>query len=158
MWDPLLETSGEVIGFYNREFDPFSNFSSFAVEWKGRLWPTSEHAYQAAHFLDTYPDIVEEIYKATSAHNAKKIAHRNEDKFPADWDSKKVSIMEDICLHKLQQHAYVEQKLLETEDKEIVEDSPKDYFWGRGLNKDGRNELGKIWMKLRGKLKVSNIL
>jgi len=36
--DPQLETSGKIIGFYEREFYCFSNFSSFAVKWKGKLW------------------------------------------------------------------------------------------------------------------------
>ncbi|HEY4477715.1 MAG TPA: NADAR family protein [Candidatus Paceibacterota bacterium] len=152
MWDPLLETSGKVIGFYEREFYCFSNFSSFAVEWKGRLWQTSEHAYQAAHFMETNPEIVEEIYNAKSAHDSKQIAKRNKDKFPIDWDSRKVSIMEDICFNKLQQHPFIQKKLLETEAMEIVEDSPKDSFWGWGPERDGRNELGKVWMKLRDKL------
>src|SRR3989344_4621562 len=35
MRDPLLETSGKVIAFYEREYYCFSNFSSFAVEWRG---------------------------------------------------------------------------------------------------------------------------
>ncbi|MEA2092756.1 MAG: hypothetical protein U9P61_02195 [Patescibacteria group bacterium] len=36
--DSKLETSGEIVGFYEREFYCFSNFSSFAVEWKGKIW------------------------------------------------------------------------------------------------------------------------
>ena len=40
-------------------------------------------------------------------------------------------------------------KLLQTEDYLIVEDSPKDSFWGWGPNRDGENQLGKLWMKLR---------
>ena len=35
----------------------------------------------------------------------------------------------------------------------IVEDSPKDSFWGWGPNRDGENQLGKLWMKLREELK-----
>lgn len=72
--DPVLETSGKIVGCYEREFYCFSNFSSFAVRWKGRVWPTSEHAYQAAHFLKTAPKLAEKIYKAKSAHEAYKIA------------------------------------------------------------------------------------
>lgn len=149
MRDPLLETSGKVIGFYEREFFCFSNFSSFAVEWKGRLWPTSEHAYQAAHFFETAPELVEEIYKAKSAHVAYKLAKANVDRAPENWEKIKPIIMEDIVRHKLEQNPYIMHKLEQTEDKLIVEDSPEDSFWGWGLNRDGRNELGKIWMKLR---------
>jgi ribA/ribD-fused uncharacterized protein len=150
--DPYLETSGEVVGFYEREFYCFSNFSSFAVEWKGKIWQTSEHAYQAAHFFDTAPEIVEEIYNAKSAHEAYEIANNNTEKEPKDWEEKKVNIMEDIVRAKLKQNPYVMHKLIQTEDKYIVEDSPKDDCWGWGRNRDGRNELGKIWMKLRDEI------
>jgi len=152
MRDPLLETSGKVIGFYEREFFCFSNFSSFAVEWKGRLWPTSEHAYQAAHFFETVPELVEEIYKAKSAHVAYKLAKANVDRAPENWEEIKPIIMEEIVRCKLEQNPYVLHKLEQTSDKLIVEDSPKDSFWGWGPDRDGRNELGKIWMKLRDEI------
>lgn len=151
--DSELETSGEIIGFYEREFYPFSNFSSFAVEWRGRLWPTSEHAYQAAHFFETAPELVEKIYKSKSAHEAYKLAKANADKAPKNWHDIKVSLMEDILRYKLEQNPYVMKKLKQTGDRKLVEDSPKDDFWGWGPKKDGRNELGKIWMKLREEIK-----
>jgi len=147
--DSKLEISGDIVGFYEREYYVFSNFSSFQVKWKGRTWPTSEHAYQASHFFDTAPKLVEEIYKAKSAHEAFKIAKANADKVPPNWEEIKVGIMEEIIRHKLQQNPYVMHKLIQTGDRQIVEDSPKDDYWGWGPNKDGRNELGKIWMKLR---------
>ena len=80
--DSKLETSGNIIGFFEREFYVFSNFSSFQVEWCGRTWQTSEHAYQASHFFETDPDLVEQIHKAKSAHDAYKIAKANKDKVP----------------------------------------------------------------------------
>lgn len=147
--DPQLETSGVVIGFYEREFYCFSNFSSFSVRWKGRLWPTSEHAYQASHFMNDHSKLVEQIFRANSAHEAYKIAKNNVDKVPEDWENRKIKIMESICKNKLRQNPYVMKKLLQTGNKKIVEDSPKDDFWGWGLNRHGRNELGKVWMKLR---------
>ena len=53
---------------------------------------------------------------------------------------------------KLQQNPYVKQKLLQTKDYIIVEDSPKDNFWGWGKDRTGENHLGKLWMKLRDEL------
>lgn len=150
--DPDLATTGDPIGFYEREFYVFSNFSSFQVEWRGRVWPTSEHAYQAAHFFDTASELVEEIFSARSAHEAFKIAKANGHRAPTDWEETKVGIMEDICRHKLQQHPYVQQKLLQTQNLPLVEDSPTDDCWGWGPNRDGRNELGKVWMRLRDEL------
>jgi len=147
--DIQLDTSGDIVGFYEREFYVFSNFSCFEVEWKGRIWKTSEHAYQASHFFETAPELVEEIFNAKSAHDAFKIAKTNADKAPKNWEEIKVGIMEDIVRHKLEQNPYVMHKLIQTGDKLIVEDSPEDDCWGWGPNRDGRNELGKIWMKLR---------
>ncbi|MEK7178273.1 MAG: NADAR family protein, partial [Patescibacteria group bacterium] len=93
--------------------------------------------------------LVEKIYKAKSAHEAFKIAKANADKAPKDWEQKKVAIMENIVRHKLKQNPYVMRKLMQTGKKYLVEDSPKDDCWGWGLKRNGRNELGKIWMKLR---------
>jgi len=150
--DPQLVTDGSIVGFYPREFYVLDNFASFQVDWRGRRWPTSEHAYQAAHFFDTAPELAEQIFQARSAHEAYKIAKVNADKAPQNWDEIKVGIMEEIVRAKCEQNPYVKQKLLETLDEEIVEDSPKDAFWGWGENRDGRNELGKIWMRLRNEL------
>lgn len=151
--DPQLDTSGDVVGCYEREFFVFSNFSSFQVEWRGRLWATSEHAYQAAHFFETDPELVEDIYNARSAHYAYRLAKANGHKARTDWEDVKIDFMYDICWHKLQQHPYVYEKLLLTEDVMIVEDSPKDSFWGWGADRKGRNELGKVWMRLRDEIR-----
>lgn len=152
--DPQLDTSGEIIGFYPREFYVFDNFSSFQVDYRGRRWPTSEQAYQASHFFDTAPDLAEEIFNARSAHDAYKIAKANADKASSDWHEIKVDIMYEICRLKLLQNPYVKDKLRKSGDLEIVEDSPKDDFWGWGPKRDGRNELGKIWMRLREELRA----
>ena len=147
--DSKLETSGKIIGCYEREFYCFSNFSSFSVKWKEKVWPTSEHAYQAAHFFKTAPALAQKIYKAKSAHEAYKIAKANTNKAPENWHGIKTAVMEDIVRHKLKQNPYVMRKLMQTGKRYIVEDSPKDSFWGWGLKRNGRNELGKVWMKLR---------
>lgn len=150
--DMQLATDGTVVGFYEREFYPFSNFSSFQVQWRGKTWMTSEHAYQAAHFFETSPELAEHIYTLPSAHEAYKLAKANTDRLPTDWDVRKIPVMKDILRAKLSQHVYVREKLLQTGEAHMVEDSPKDSFWGWGANRQGRNELGKIWMQLREEL------
>lgn len=155
--DPELDTSGDIIGFYPREFYVFNNFSAFQVDYKDRTWQTSEHAYQASHFFDTAPELVEAIYKSRSAHEAYKIAKANGDKAPKNWEEIKVGIMYEICKLKMLQNPYVLEKLRQSGDLDIVEDSNKDDFWGWGPNRDGRNELGKIWMRLRDELRAGEI-
>lgn len=147
--DPELVTDGSIVGFYPREFYVFDNFASFQVDWRGRRWPTSEHAYQTTKFLETDPELAETIFAARSAHDAYKLAKTNAVKVPENWDEIKVGIMEDIVRAKCEQNPYVKEKLMATLDEPIVEDSPKDDFWGWGEDHTGRNELGKIWMRLR---------
>lgn len=149
----LREKMDEVIGFYPREFYPFDNFSSFKVEWNGYLFSSVEEAYQAASFMGSDEELVEKIKKSHSADEAQRIAYANRDKRREDWDDVKVSIMEELLRLKIEQNPYVKKKLLQTEDYMIVEDSPKDDFWGWGPNRNGQNNLGKLWMKLRKELK-----
>jgi ribA/ribD-fused uncharacterized protein len=151
--DPQLETTGEIIGFYPREFYVFDNFAAFQVDYIDFRWPTSEHAYHATKFVNTAPDVVEMLQEARSPHDALRIAREHKPRQPEDWDERKVAVMYEICRLKLLQNSYVLQKLELSGDLEIVEDSPKDDFWGWGPNRDGRNELGKIWMKLRDELR-----
>lgn len=136
--------------FYEREFYMFSNYSSFMVEYKGVLWTTSEHAYQAAKFTD--PAIIEDIKRARSSHDAFRLSRANADSVRPEWDDLKLSVMEEIVRAKLEQHPIIREKLIETAKGEIVEDSPVDSFWGWGPGQDGDNHLGRIWMKLRGEI------
>lgn len=138
--------------FYEHEFYVFSNFSSFAIEWKGKLWMTSEHAYQSEKFADEA--LKEQIQQARSAHDAQRIAQEHKNEYRSDWNDSKLNVMKDILRAKLQQHPYVKKKLLETGDRELIEDSWRDSFWGWGPNKDGANHLGKIWMNLRDEIRA----
>lgn len=149
----LAEKFDDFVGFYPREFYCFDNFSSFRVLVDGVLYCTLEHAYQASKFLQSAPEIAEQIINAYSAHEAQKIAFANRDKQRKDWSEVKVEIMEKLVRLKVEQNPYVKQKLMQTKNYIICEDSPKDAFWGISPNRDGRNELGKIYMKIREDIK-----
>ena len=118
----------DVIGFYPREFYCLDNFSSFKVEYNGYLYSSLEEAYQTIGFLESAPEISEQIKNSHSAHEAQKIAYENKDKQRSDWDEVKLTIMEDLLRAKIEQNPYVKKKLLETKDYIIVEDSPKDSY------------------------------
>ncbi len=136
------------IFFYEQEFYVFSNFSSFKLFWKGYDWMTSEHAYHSEKFIE-HPEIIEKLKKMRSAHDAMKLAYANKDKYRKDWDKIKLDIMKQILHAKVEQHPYARKKLLESADKELIENSWRDSYWGWGLNKDGENYLGKLWMEVR---------
>ena len=151
--DKWLATNvDDFIGFYPREFFCFDNFSAFAFMYDGIRFHTVEHAYQAYKFKNTAPEIFNEIVNCFSSDEARRIAHRNEDMVVSNWHEIKIELMEKFIRAKLNQNPFVKKKLLETKDYLICEDSPVDDFWGIGKDKNGRNELGKIWMKLRAEL------
>lgn len=142
-----LDTDERVF-FYEQEFYVFSNFSAFTLFWAGKKFDTSEIAYQYEKFRGN--TVIQDIVMSQlSTHAAYTAAQNFKDHIREDWDEVKVPIMRDILRAKVEQHGYVEQKLLETGNREIIEDSWRDDFWGWGENKDGQNMLGKLWMEIR---------
>ena len=69
-----------------------------------------------------------------------------------DWSGQKKSVMEEILRAKLAQHENVARKLKETHHKIIIENSPTDRYWGIGVEGNGQNILGTLWMKLRDEI------
>jgi ribA/ribD-fused uncharacterized protein len=141
----------DAVLFYAGEFGyTFSNFSAFGVTWRGRWAMTSEHHYHASKFNDE--EIINEIYAANSAHDALKISRKYEaeGRIRSDWSRKlAVEIMYDIITCKHDQNPYVQKQLKESVGRALIENAPKDSFWGRGPDWQGLNMLGKLWMKLR---------
>jgi len=146
-----LDTEQQVF-FYEQEFYVLSNFSAFALEWKGEVWMTSEHAYHSEKFDD--PTLLEALRTTRSAHDAMKLAYANHSLYRPDWDEVKLDIMKDILRAKVAQHPYVRKKLLETGQRELVENSWRDDYWGWGPNRDGQNHLGKLWMEVRAEMEL----
>jgi len=146
-----LDTPQQVF-FYEQEFYPFSNFSSFRLHWAGIDFDTSEAAYHYEKFSD--PTIRQEIIQARSAHAAFKIAEANKAHVRADWPQVRVGIMREILREKVNQHPYVRKKLLDSGDRELIENSWRDSFWGWGPDRNGQNILGKLWMEIRASLRA----
>lgn len=129
----------------------FSNFSRHPIVAHGKRYATTEHYYQA-HKATSEEDH-EEVRKASGPFEAKQKAR--ELKLPADWEGMKFSIMLAALRFKAQQYEFIREKLLETGDEDIAEDSPKDPIWGLGKDGKGQNLLGKAWMQVREELKVT---
>lgn len=149
-----LDTDTRVF-FYEQEFYVLSNFSAFRVKWHSRDFDTSEHIYQWEKFIGVEGghEIRGQIFLARSAHDAFKVAEAHKERVRLDWFNVRVDIMRDILRAKANQHEYVRRKLLETGDRELIEDSWRDGFWGWGPNRNGQNMLGKLWMEIREELK-----
>lgn len=150
-----LDTDTQVF-FYEQDFYVLSNFSSFTLQWKGIRFDTSEAAYHWEKYPKA-PTIQLMIQHAPSAHEAFKIAQQHQAFRRADWDTVKVPIMKDILRAKVSQHEYVRRKLLSSGDRELIEDSWRDGFWGWGEDKRGQNVLGRLWMEVRSELRSISI-
>ncbi len=151
-----LDTERQVF-FYEQDFYILSNFSAFNVMWRGVRFQTAEHAYHFERFWGAVPQVTASIARdficnTTSAHEAFRYAQDNKGWQRRDWDAVKVDAMRDILRAKVDQHEYVRRKLLATGDRELIDDSWRDDFWGWGLNRDGQNMLGKLWMEVRAEL------
>lgn len=157
-----LDTENQVF-FYEQEFYVLSNFSSFHLTWEGLDFDTSEAAYQFEKFnytslnpaisSATLKSVRDTIKNSKSAHNAYKQAQFFKNQRNPNWDLIKVPTMKRILELKIDQHSYVKDKLLQTGNRLLIEDSWRDDFWGIGPNKDGQNMLGKLWMEVRENLR-----
>lgn len=162
----------DSIYFYDKD-DPYYEFSNFYLcqfSYNGIIYKSSEHAFQAAKYLHSKASIqninYSEIIRKASTPNISRIlglqkisggykwrTKLNEIikqsiadgvKIRDDWDIIKVELMQDILLHKFTQNEHCKQLLLMTGNKILVENSPRDEFWGPPLNM-----LGKILMNIR---------
>jgi N-glycosidase YbiA len=146
--------SQRVIRFYSTKADYscFSNFSPYPIRLKGKLWPTSEHYFQAQKFAGTPHE--EEIRQANSPMIAARLGRSRKRPLRRDWESVKDTVMREAVLAKFTQHADVRAILLGTGDAEIVEHTTNDSYWGDGGDGTGKNKLGQILMSVREELRT----
>lgn len=125
-----------------------SNFYPAPVSLDGVVYPTVEHAYQAAKTKDSFE---RQKFLTGTPGQAKRLGRRVTRR--EDWFQVSISIMEDLVRQKFTNMAGLKHLLLETGDAELVEGNVwNDTFWGV-CNGVGRNELGKILMKVRSEFR-----
>jgi len=142
-----------LIKFYKvrESFGCFSNFAPYPIEVDGKVWPTSEHYFQAQKFAGT--EFEEEIRRAKSPMIAARMGRDRSKPLRADWEQAKDEIMRRAVLAKFTQHEDLRQTLLTTGDAMIVEHTRNDSYWGDGGDGRGRNMLGQILMSVREELR-----
>ena len=121
-----------------------SNFAPCKVKYGGQVFPTVEHAFQAAKCND---ESVRKIFRFIgSPADAKKWGRTI--KLREDWEFVKEDVMRDLIRQKFSNPKY--KKLLEsTINEDIVEgNSHGDRYWGV-YKGEGQNRLGKIIMEVR---------
>lgn len=136
----------EKINSFRGEYRFLSNFWPAPLWYGNFLWPTSEHAYQAAKTLDLDEQIsIHEMAKTPG--QAKRLGQRVTKR--DDWEEIKLQKMFEIVKEKFWQNPDLMQKLLATGDAELIEGNTwGDTYWGQ-CNGVGENHLGKILMEIR---------
>jgi ribA/ribD-fused uncharacterized protein len=133
----------EIKGFFG-DYRWMSNFQ--AVNVFG--YPSVENAYMAAKVVPSNRD----YFKTCSPYEAKKNWKNFTlvDESAADWDNRKLKVMEILVWKKFSVDEDLRKKLTDTGDKYLEElNWWGDTFWGVDIKKGGENNLGKILMKIR---------
>ena len=142
----------EPLYFYTRN-DPyfeFSNFAPFGFEIGNVYWPTVEHFFQAAKFHDELHR--ERIRSSRTAKEARSLGQTRDIPIRDDWQTIRVDTMLEALRRKFERPE-LRDLLLSTGDRELVESSPFDYFWGSGQDGSGQNKLGNLLMQVRTELR-----
>jgi hypothetical protein len=136
----------------NEMYGEFSNFSPHPIQLQGKVWPTSEHYFQAQKFAGTEHE--EAVRLAKSPMIAARMGRSRQRPLRGDWETVKDAIMWEALRAKFEQHAALKSMLLETGDAELIEHTTHDSYWGDGGNGQGRNRLGQLLMELRKQLRT----
>ncbi len=164
---PPVPGDGRIL-FFSRDRDDFgflSNFHPAPLVLDGAVWPTAEHFYQGhKSFAPAYRTA---ILAAPSAGMAKRLGTSpvhplrrskgswfilNQRHIRRDWDEVKVDVMRRAAVAKFTQHETLAAQLWATHPAELIEDNPRDEFWGAGPTGTGANTLGKLLVEVRGTL------
>lgn len=145
-----------TINKFMGEYRWLSNFHMVNVEFEGRVYPSTEHAYQAAK---SPSEEIREMFstKIETPGKAKKASLALE--CPPGWhDSRKFEVMEQVLREKFLKNDDLKTKLLDTHPQDLIEGNTwHDNCWGSCVctkcGNSGQNNLGKILMKIREDVK-----
>lgn len=143
----------DVIYFYSPRdaYGEFSNFAACPIRLKGKVWPTSEHYFQAHKFAGSAD--AEEIRRTKKPALAARMGRDRKRPLRRNWDRIKDNVMRDAVRAKFTQHPELAAMLLGTGDAALVEHTERDNYWGDGGDGSGRNMLGFILMQIRAELR-----
>jgi ribA/ribD-fused uncharacterized protein len=138
-----------MINKFSGEHAFLSNSHPFPVEFEGAVYPTVEHAFQAAKTFDT--EERERVRMAKSPAAAKTIGKKLD--LRDGWDYHRVDVMKLLVKQKFQDPE-LRDKLLATGDEPLVEGNLwHDRYWGQcqcpNHKGDGLNWLGRILTSIR---------
>jgi len=140
------------IDSFRGEYSFLSNFYGVPIKLGKCIFPSSEHAYQTAKTKDK--KLRKQIAQAKTPGEAKRIGRTI--KLIENWEKQRVEIMYKILRAKFSQHKDLMDKLLATEDAELIEGNTwGDRYWGMCRGR-GENKLGKLLMLLREEFSITD--
>ena len=141
-----------VINRFNGEYAFLSNFVNCKVIYNENIYPTVEHAFQAAKCLDI--SIQKSFTTLVTPRDAKKLGKQVP--LRPDWEQVKDDIMKDLLTQKFSQEPFKSQ-LLATGNAKLIEGNTwNDTYWGV-CNGKGLNMLGILLMEVRDELRKDDI-
>lgn len=145
------------IKFYkvHDDYGFMSNFAPYPFSDGNKIWPTSEHYFQAQKFL--IPEIQEKIRQIASPMDAALEGRNRQNPLRPDWEEIKDKVMLQALRMKFSQHPEIAKELLATGDAIIIEHTRNDAYWADGGDGSGKNKLGLLLMHVRDELKNSNL-
>lgn len=140
------------INSFRREYAFLSNFYHCTVEYEGCIYPSVEHAFQAAKTFDLK---WRNKIRVCPTPAAAKYWGRRVPMRP-DWEKVKISIMKQLVKDKfsrnLSYRTNLKQQLLDTGEAYLEEGNAHgDTFWGT-VHGEGQNWLGKVLMEVRSEI------
>jgi ribA/ribD-fused uncharacterized protein len=120
---------------------------------KGKLWPTTEHYFQAQKFAGSEHE--EEIRLARTPSIAARMGRSRSLPLRPDWEAVKDNVMREALRAKFDQHPKLKSLLLSTDDAELIEHTRNDNYWADGGDGSGKNRLGELLMELRTQLRTN---
>lgn len=134
----------DILGFF-KDYRWLSNFWWCDIILDGEVYPSTEHAYQAAKTLSKIER--EGIRDSDSFSKAKELGGYCT--LRLDWEEVKLNVMEEVLRQKFKKGSDLGDKLIATGDALLREDNTwNDTYWGY-CSGVGANNLGKLLMKIR---------
>ncbi len=137
-----------MIKSFRGQYRWLSNFYYEWFLWDSMEYPTAEHAYQSAKATNTAD--ADYVTLAGTPGEAKRRGRRI--KMDPTFEGRRIEVMRSIIAAKFPNGGELSEKLIDTEDEELVEGNAwGDHFWGvsGGL---GANHLGVLLMERREEL------
>jgi ribA/ribD-fused uncharacterized protein len=145
-----VTSTADEITYFTGEHRFLSNFwPARIIDNFGIVYPTVEHAYQAAKTLD---QVTRERIARQPSPGAAKRAGRDVE-LRLYWDTIRLDVMWNLLLQKFAPGTELARMLLETGHAELVEGNHwGDTYWGV-CDGRGKNHLGRLLMAVRSDLR-----